>query len=88
VMLEVMHRWSAPAIRVPCGCYVSAYRCTLAHKFARQWCSYLCACLQTSIKIFASQKPADMVSAAGIITVMISTFDQSRQVGQGVCVGW
>jgi hypothetical protein len=36
--------------------------------------------VETSVKVLASQKPADMVSAAHILAIMADSNDQSRQV--------
>lgn len=50
-----------------------------AGKEKREECIKL-GIVETSVKVFASQKAPDMVSAAHLLAVMSDTFDQSRQV--------
>lgn len=53
-----------------------------SHKAAKEQreASIKLGVVETSVKVLASQKPQDMVSAAHLLAVMADTFDQSRQI--------
>ncbi|KAL6747013.1 hypothetical protein V8C86DRAFT_2923512 [Haematococcus lacustris] len=50
-----------------------------AAKEKREECIKL-GVVETCVKVMSSQKAEDMVSAAGILTVLIATYDQCRQI--------